>query len=271
MHMAPQGVHLREFRRIGSSSTPSVCPVGAREGRAPEWVPSPRIAAGPGFSAVPNLALPLNCVPAGGHAVPRGGTNTSHAARRPLGRSGASTCRSRSPSLGSGEESQASLPPALLAPLPFSVCGGGTRGGRLCFQRPPLAQEVAQSTGAAVLAGRRLAASCLGCPWVIQAASWRPGSRASSVRVSAGSLGGDRGEPLTTHHPDGPDSARLARGIPTSCLQLSGCEVPEGPEGAPFPGQWLLGGAATQSRVFTRRGAGALEGGLSWVRGQEYN
>lgn len=63
--------------------------------------PSCRIAAGLGFSALPNRASPLTAVPAGGHAVPEGWAPL-HAARRPLGRSVAPTCRSRSPSQGRG-------------------------------------------------------------------------------------------------------------------------------------------------------------------------
>lgn len=69
--------------------------------------PSCRIAAGLGFSALPNRASPLTAVPAGGHAVPEG-QDPLHAARRgrPLERSGAPTCRSRSPSQGRGVAGQ---------------------------------------------------------------------------------------------------------------------------------------------------------------------
>lgn len=56
-------------------------------------------------------------------------------------------------------------------------------------------------------------------------------------RVSAGSLGGDRGEPPTTHHAATPDyarrPARLAPEIPTFRVQFGGCEAPE----EPFPGR----------------------------------
>lgn len=93
------------------------------EGRMREGASS-SIAAGPGFSALLNPAGHLTAISAGAHAAPRGGTDTLRAARRPRGRSGASTCSSGAPSLGR-EKSQANPNPALPAPPPSLVCGGG--------------------------------------------------------------------------------------------------------------------------------------------------
>lgn len=92
------------------------------EGRVREGARS-SIAAGPGFSALLNPEGHFTAVSAGAHAAPRGGTDTLRAARRPRGRSGASTCSSDAPSLGR-EKSQANPSPALPAPPPSLVCGG---------------------------------------------------------------------------------------------------------------------------------------------------
>lgn len=170
------------------------------EGRAREGAHS-SIAAGPGFSALLNRAGHLPAVSAGAHAAPRGGTVTLRAARRPLGRSGASTCSSGAPSLGREKESQANRNPALPARPPSLVCGGGKLEAA-AESRLPLYADAYSSPDSGFMGHR----SGLGGP-----------GPDFQVCVSAGSLGGDRGEQLTTLYPHTPDfawgSARLTPGI----------------------------------------------------------
>lgn len=109
----------------------------------------------------------------------------------PLGRSGASTCRFRAPSLGREKKSQANPVPARPARAPSLVCGGGKLEAAVSVcastQTPPRLQTpVSWATGA----------------------GWGPGSRLQ-VCVSVGSLGGDRGEPRATLHP----LSRILRGV----------------------------------------------------------
>lgn len=220
MHMAPQDARLRWFRPSGCSWKQSrhfACPSGRPEGKARARAPSSRIAAGFCISARPKRAPPLTAGPARGHAVPRGGTYTLHAARRPPGRSGASTCRAGYRPWG-GKRSRGPAPIQLRPPRP---------GSRTLFPAAPArtSEEVERCLGAAVLAdASSLPVSCfLGHP-----SGWGPGPGLQALRVSAGSLGGDRGEPLTTHHPDIPVHARLAsRGHPhVLFVLLGGREAP---------------------------------------------
>lgn len=170
------------------------------EGRAREGAHS-SIAAGPGFSALLNPARHLAAVSVGAHAVPRGGTDTLRAARRPLGRSGGLHLQLRRPLPGAGQgvpsqpQSSSTRPAAFLALRGWEVGGGGG------ISPSPLR--------------RRLLVSRLR----FHGPSERTGGPGPDfqVYVSAGSLGGDRGEPRTTLYPHTPDfawgSARLTPGI----------------------------------------------------------
>lgn len=130
--------------------------------------PSCRIAAGLGFSALPNRASPLTAVPAGGHAVPEG-RDPLHAARRGVRSSARGLPPAVPAPLPREEGSQASLNPAVPALPPFSVSGGGV-GGRGTPLGVP--SSVSRGTRRRLVGGdaqsgrccpcRRLVASCLG-------------------------------------------------------------------------------------------------------------
>lgn len=205
------GLH-REGAR-GSRADTSRAPVGAPEREARARAPSSRIAAGFCSLARPSRA------PAGGHVVPRGGTYTLHAARRPPGRSGASTCRAGDPPRG-GKRSHGPAPVRLHPPRP---------GSRTPFPAAPArtSEEVERCLGAAVLADAwSLPVSCfLGHP-----SGWGPGPGLRALRASAGSLGGDRGEPPATHRSDVPVRAWSAGEAcgghpPVLFVHLGGCEA----------------------------------------------
>lgn len=204
------------------------------------------IAAGPGPSALPNPAGHFAAVAAGAHAVPRG--RDRHLAR------GLTFARARGglhlpllrPLPGAGREVPGQPRSSSTRPGAFPGLRGWEVGGLYAdASSPPDAGFLGHPsrTGA----------------WV----------QALSVCVSAGSLGGDRGEPLATLHAPIPDFAwravKLVPGSLSFCLQSGGCEASGGPERTPFPERWLSRGCL-QITGFMRRGAGALEAGLSWVQ-----
>lgn len=137
-------------------------------------------------------------------------------ARRPPGRSGASTCRAGYPPWG-GKRSRGSAPIQLHRPRP---------GSGALFPAAPArtSEEVERCLGAAVLAdASSLPVSC----FLGHSSGWGPGPGLQALRVSAGSLGGDR----QPHHPDIPVHAWLAseacRGHPhVLFVHLGGCEAP---------------------------------------------
>ena len=127
---------------------------------------------------------------------------------------------------------------------------------------PDASLEVAHCCSAAVLA---YASS----PPVSSAirAEWGLGSRFQAGMVSAGSLGGDRGKPLTTLQPQIligiRRAARLVPTIPRFCLELGGCEIAEGRVGASFSGVATQGRSHAVTRLHAATIGGALRGGLS--------
>lgn len=223
--------------------------MGAPEREARARAPSSRIAAGFCSLARPSRA------PAGGHVVPRGGTYTLHAARRPPGRSGASTCRAGYPPRG-GKRSHGPAPVRLHPPRP---------GSRTPFPAAPArtSEEVERCLGAAVLADAwSLPVSCfLGHP-----SGWGPGPGLRALRASAGSLGGDRGEPPATHRSDVPvrawSAGEACGGHPPRSVctfrRLRGRGGGGVRRGAPFSPPRRPEDTATPPGVFTRRGAEAL-------------
>lgn len=248
------GLH-REGAR-GSRADTSRAPVGAPEREARARTPSSRIAAGFCSLARPSRA------PAGGHVVPRGGTYTLHAARRPPGRSGASTCRAGYPPRG-GKRSHGPAPVRLHPPRP---------GSRTPFPAAPArtSEEVERCLGAAVLADAwSLPVSCfLGHP-----SGWGPGPGLRALRASAGSLGGDRGEPPATHRSDVPVRAWSAGEAcgghpPVLFVHLGGCEaagVAGCGGGTLLPAEAARGHGHAARRLHAARGGGP-EGGQPWVR-----
>lgn len=170
-------------------------------GMGREWGPS-WVAVGPGFSTLLHRVLPFTGVPARAHAVPRGGTRTLLGARRPQARFGPPPA-ARAPLPWGGKRSRGPAPipldpPCRLPGLALGVGVGAADARRLGLEAlfPDASWEVAHCSSATVLA---YASS----PPVSSAirADWGLGSRLQAGMLSAGSLGGDRGKPLTTLQP----------------------------------------------------------------------
>lgn len=187
---------------------------------------------------------------------------------------GASTCREGAPSLGREEESQAGSRPARPVPPPSWACGGAVGVGaaeasRLGLaalfhrQQPPHLRRWRTVTALLPLQTPCRLRSLVSCAIPL---GWGPGCRASGVcverRLSRGRQSKAADNPPAPNPGLSEACSEAGPGDPHAPFAVRRLQSHGGSGGGTLPWQWLPKGAATQSHVFTRRGAGALGRGL---------